>query len=127
MRRRFDVMMTLSLRRVSTGIDRGELLAYLKSLGMDFHIIVFSEIGSETSCYLASILTEYTYVYELPKDNGYGGVAIFIKQELNVSERDDLTLIKTYKCSKCNFESVWIDVIKSNESFTVGGVSTSGG
>ena len=86
-------MFHMNIRKFSK--HRGELLAYFKSLGMDFDIIVLSEIGSDASCYLASILTEYTYVHELPKDNDYGGVAIFIKQELRVSERDDLRLIKT--------------------------------
>ena len=39
---------------------RGELLAYLNSLGMDFDIIVLSEIGSDVSFYLSSFLSEYT-------------------------------------------------------------------
>ena len=55
---------------------RGELLAYLNSLGMDFDIIVLSEIGSDASFYLSSFLSEYTCVYELPDGNNYGGVAV---------------------------------------------------
>ena len=51
----------MNIRKFSK--HRGELLANLKSLGMDFDIIVLSEIGSDASCYLASILTEYTYVH----------------------------------------------------------------
>ena len=42
--------------------------------------------------------------------------------ELSVSEREDLKVVKTCTCSKCKSESVWIDVIKNNETFTIGGV-----
>ena len=61
-------------------------------------------------------------MYELPNGNDYGGVAIYVNHDLKVSERDDLKLLKTCKCSKCSFESVWIDVIKHNETFTIGGM-----
>ena len=40
---------------------------------------------------------------------------MFIKEQLKVSERDDLKLTKTCKGSKCNFESVWLDVMKNKE------------
>ena len=101
---------------------RGKLLAYLNSLGMDFDIIVLSEIGSDAAFYFSSILSDYTCVYELPDGNNYGGVAVYVNPELSVSERDDLKIVKTCTCSKCKVESVWIDVIKNNETFTIGGV-----
>ena len=47
---------------------------------------------------------------------------MFIKQQLKVSEINDLKLAKTFKCSKCNFESVWLDVMKNNETLTIGGI-----
>ena len=77
---------------------------------------------SDASFYLSSFRSEYTCVYELPDGNNYGGVAVYVNPELSVTERDDLKLVKTCICSKCKFESVWIDVIKNNETFTVGGV-----
>ena len=101
---------------------RGELLAYLNSLGMDFDIIVLSEIGSDAPFYFSSIFNDYTCVYELPDGNNYGGVAVYVNPELSVSERDDLKIVKTCSCSKCKVESVWIDGIKNNETFSIGGV-----
>ena len=89
---------------------------------MEFDIIILSEIGNDASFYLSSFLTDYNYFYELPNDNNYGGVAVFIKQELKVSERSDLKLAKTCKCFKCNCESVWLDVMKNNETLTIGGI-----
>ena len=64
----------MNIRKFSK--HRGELLAYLNSLGMDFDIIVLSEIGTDASFYLSSFLSEYTCVYELPDGNNYGGVAV---------------------------------------------------
>ena len=101
---------------------RGELLAYLNSLEMDFDIIIFSEVGSDAAFNFSSILSDYTCVYELPDGNNYGGVAVYVNPEPSVSERDDLKIVKTCTCSKCKVESVWIDVIKKNETFTIGGV-----
>ena len=98
------------------------LTAPLKSLENDFDVIVLSEIGSDAPPYFSSILSDYTSVYKLPDRNDYGGVVIYVNQNLKVCERDDLRLSKTCKCSKCNFESVWVDVIKHNETFTIGGV-----
>ena len=110
----------MNIRKFSK--HRGEFYAYLKSLQHDFDIIVLSEIGSDASFYLSTILHDYNCLYELPKENNYGGVAIYVRQELSVSERSDLKLNKTCKCSKCNFESVWINVMKNNQSYTIGGI-----
>ena len=110
----------MNIRKFSK--HRGKLLAYLKSLENDYDVIVLSEIGSDASPYFSSILNEYTCMYELPNGNDYGGVAIYVNHDLKVSERDDLKLLKTCKCSKCSFESVWIDVIKHHETFTIGGI-----
>ena len=110
----------MNIRKFSK--HRGELLAYLKSLQNDFDVIVLSEIGSDASFYFLSILREYACVYELPKGNTYGGMALYVNQKLKVTEREDLKLLKTCMCSKCNFESIWIDVVKYNETFTIGGL-----
>ena len=66
----------------------------LNSLEMEFDTIVPSEIGNDTSFYLSSFFTGYINFYELPKGNNYGGVAVFIKQQLKLSERYDLKLTK---------------------------------
>ena len=110
----------MNIRKFSK--HRGEFYAYLKSLQHDFDIIVLSEIGSDASFYLSTTLHDYNCLYELPKENNYGGDAIYVRQELSVSERSDLKLNKTCKCSKCNFESVWINVMKNNKSYTIGGI-----
>ena len=89
---------------------------------MDFDIIILSEIGSDADFYFSSILSDYTCVYELPDGNNYGDVAVYVNPELSVSERDDSKIVKTCTCSKCKVESVWIDVIKNNDTFTIGGV-----
>ena len=110
----------MNIRKFSK--HRGEFYAYLKSLVHEFDIIVRSEIGGNASHYLSSILNNYDYVYELPQGNNYGGIAIYSKRGLHTSERNNLRLQKTCNCSKCNFESVWIDVTKRNQTCTIGGV-----
>ena len=45
---------------------RGDLLAYLNNLEIEFDIIVLSEIWNDASFYLSSFLTGYIYFYELP-------------------------------------------------------------
>ena len=110
----------MNIRKISK--HSGELLAYLRSLENDFDVIVLSEIGSDASPYFSSILSEYTCMYELPNGNTYRGVVIYVNHDLKVSKRDDLKLLKICKWPKWNFESVWIDVMKHNETFTIGGV-----
>ena len=56
-------------------------------MNIDIDIKVLSEIMSDTSFYLTSILNEYIYVHELYKDNWR---YCFIKQELKLPERIDL-------------------------------------
>ena len=74
---------------------RGEILAYLKILQNDFDVIVLSEIGSDASFNCSPILREYACVYELPKCNTYGGMALYVNQRLKVTEREDVKLLMT--------------------------------
>ena len=80
-------------------------------------VIILSEIGSDAPPYFSSILSDYIRVYELPDRNEYGVVVICVNQNLKMHERDDLRLLK-----HVSVQSVWVDVIKHNDTFTVGGV-----
>ena len=102
---------------------RGALMAYMSSLKLSFDIIILSEIGKDACHYMSSVFQGYSCTYKLPKDNAYGGVAIFTsKNDIVTTERDVLAIEKTCACPKCVVEDVWLQCTKNNETIIVGGV-----
>ena len=102
---------------------RGELIAYLSSLSSKFDVIILSEIGDDAIRYLSILLDDYAFFYQITHDNHYGGIAIYVKEDrFETAEREDLQIRKTCKCSKCNFESVFVKLRSSRQTYIVGGV-----
>ena len=69
-----------------------KLQAYLSLFHQRFDVIILSEIGKEGYRYLSHNLPDYSYVFDLPTRNHYGGggLCLFIKNITNL--RNDLTL-----------------------------------
>ena len=58
-----------------------------------------------------------------PHNNNFGGVVIYTHDSLlNVVLRDDLMLTKLCNCSKCEFESLFIEFMYNGLSYTLGGI-----
>ena len=60
--------------------------------------------------------------YELPKENNYGGVAVFVKSNLHPLEKPDLKMTKQCSCSNCCYENVWVECKKNDFKCIVGGI-----
>ena len=112
----------LNVRKI--GRHRDELIAFLSLLDMTFDIIILTEVGKNSNTFLDSIFHNQGYLpfYDLPVSNDYGGVAIFIKNELNPVEMVDLKVKKSCKCSNCNYENVWVEFTKNGMKSVVGGI-----
>ena len=64
------------------------------------------------------LLSNYDFYYVLPKDNNFGGVGIYVHNDLDsVQIMDDLSMQETCRWSKCNVESLFIN------SYTAGRVT----
>lgn len=88
-----------------------------------FDIVILSEIGREGYRYLGAVSDTYSYHYDTPKANSYGGVAVMInKDTCSGIERIDLKLKQTCTCADCQFENVWTEVTFGNTSLIVGGI-----
>ena len=65
------------------GLHRGELMAFMSCLKLKFNVIILTEIGIDACHYVSSVFDGYECFYNLPDDNSYGGVAIYVKTTLN--------------------------------------------
>ena len=69
-------------------------------------------------------MTGYNFHFLKPSGtNNYGGVGIYVKQTLTqVKIRNDLELVKSCQCQKCQHESLWIEFVYNDKSITIGGI-----
>ena len=100
--------------------NKGKITSFLDSLDNDVDIIMLSEIGKEGYRYLESLFPNYDHEFDLPKNNNYGGVAIMAKKYLSMSIKSDMQLLKECTCTKCEFESVWVEINNQVTSVLIG-------
>ena len=93
------------------------LLVYLSSLNVEFDIIVLSEIW-KSHMNFEQYIKGYNFIQCEPVSSNIGGVGIFIKEELQYKDRNDLKL----QTEGNVIEDVWIEIIKNDKSVIVGGV-----
>ena len=100
-----------------------ELTAYSNTFKQTFDVIILSEIGKEGFRYLNHIFPDYEYIYDVPKENKYGGIAIMVKKnKYLITERNDLKMEKNCQCNDCMFENCWIQLSCHEETFIIGGI-----
>ena len=99
--------------------NKGKILSLLNSFDTDMDIILLSEIGREGYRYLKSIFPHYDYEIDIPTNNSYGGVAIVAKKDFEMTIKTELKLAKQCDCTKCEFESVWVEIKCQNNSFLI--------
>jgi len=75
-----------------------------------------SEIWSNNIDYYRNILPGYTFYYDLPLLSNVGGVGIFVSNSLCHNTVD------TYKMNCVNVENLWVEVLKQNKKYIIGGV-----
>ena len=84
----------LNIRKIA--LHRNELIAFLSMLKLEFDIIVLTEVGKDSEKFIESSFPDYEPFYDLPKSNDYGGVAVFVKSDLNVTKRALLFFGKSF-------------------------------
>ena len=101
----------------------GELVNFISSMETKFDVIILTEIGARNLSVVLNLFPNYAFHYVRPHNNNYGGVGIYTHNSLlNVVMMDDLMLTKTCDCSKCEFESLFIEFKYNGISYTVGGI-----
>ena len=92
----------VSVRRLAK--HRGEIIAYLPCLKIEYDVIVFSEIRKGAEYFAGNMFDGYNNYTSIPQNNAYGGVAIFVKNKYKIAERDYLHLIKIVFAKTVNQE-----------------------
>ena len=81
----------------------------MEILETKFDIIVLTEIGARNLSTDECLLHNYEFHYISPENYMFGGVGIYISDNVNdVQVIDDLTFTKTCSCKKCETESLLI-------------------
>ena len=109
----------LNIRKL--GLHRNELIAFLSMLNISYDCIILTEVGKCSESYIKALFPEYESFYDLPLENNYGGVAIFIKSEYNPIECD-FKMIKSCTCTRCNYENVYVEFTKNGIKSIAGGI-----
>ena len=104
------------------GKHRGELLAYLGNINLNFDVIILTEVGKNAEPFIQSLFNDYTPFHDLPKINNYGGVAIYVKNILKPIDKPELKITRTCNCSKCQIEDIWVQFQYNGKVTVVGGV-----
>ena len=87
-----------------------------------FDEIIPNEISTRNLSVMLNIFPNYNFHYVWPHNNNYWGVGIYWHDSLlNVVMVGDLMLTKSY-CSKCEFESFFIEFMHNGLSYTPCGI-----
>ena len=100
--------------------NKGKIWSFMKSLETDVDIILLTEIGREGYRYLTSTFPDYNYEIDLPKNNSYGGVAIVARKDFKLAIKRDFQLVKECNCTRCQIESLWVEIITANIHIYIG-------
>ena len=96
-------------------------LAIREALETKFHIIVLIEIGSRNVSMVEHILENHQLHYVTLKENMFGGVGIYVNEELiNVHVVNEFNIRKWYHFPKCEIESLFIKFKYHNRQCIVG-------
>ena len=109
----------LNIRKL--GLHRNELIAFLSMLDIDYDIIILTEVGKYSKSYITNLFVDYEPFYDLPLENDYGGVAVFIKSDYNPIECD-FKMHKSCTCTRCNYENVFVEFVKNGVKSLAGGI-----
>jgi len=97
----------VNIRSINANFSKLKQLLY--ELSIDFNVIILSEIWTTSISFFTNALTDFRFIYELPKDSLVGGIGMFINSNLCINIRDDLKINSfSYK-----IESLFVEVKKS--------------
>ena len=116
---------TFSMNIRSLPKHGGELTVFLKLLEADFDIIVLTEIGSRNIDTVKYVLDSHEFHLVAPVNDMYGGVGIYVSNNItkkHVQTLDNIALTKTCRCSKCEMESLFLKVSYMNDEYVIAGI-----
>jgi len=96
--------------------NHSELCIFLESLKFHFDVIVLSEIWDYNLQLYDSILQNYNFYYDIPKDSKVGGIGVYIKDSIQCSE---LTHLKINP-SLHRVENIWFDLNVAGTHYRLG-------
>ena len=89
----------------------------MQLLGIQFDVIVLSEIWRSNIDFYCNILPDYSFHYALPSRGTVGGVGIYVSNAFcctkNISYSVDYTV---------RVENIWLNLQKNQEKFIIGGI-----
>ena len=84
----------------------GELICLLEILETKFDVIVLTEIGARNLNTVECLLHNYEFHYIYPENNMFGGVGIYISDNINgVQAIDYFTITKTCNCKNVKWKA----------------------
>ena len=90
---------------------------------MEFDVIILTKIGARNISTIENLMEGYDFHHVLPIDNMYGGVGIYLSENIaNIQILNDIKIYKTCHCPKCNFESLFLNFEFRAYPFTVDGI-----
>ena len=91
-----------------------KLICLFEILKSKFDIIVLTEIWARNLNTVECLLHNYEFHYISPENNMYGGVGIYISDNINdVQVIDYFIITKTCNCKKCETEILFIGFSKN--------------
>ena len=93
------------------------LKANLIILGLDFDIIVVSEIGNHPKMKLYNVMKDNYDIEYAPPDSCKGGLAVFINKKNKYNVMDEMKIIIPEK-----IEDIWIQVYINNTIYYIGAI-----
>ena len=110
----------------SLDLHFGEVISLLHTLDNNIDVIALSEIGKKNIANRVALLNRYGFGmrYDLPQLSK-GGVALIFKNDLLITERPDLKIMKNNDITcKLDVEDIWIEISivenKKKEDYVIG-------
>ena len=107
----------MNLRNLDLHFNK--LFCMLSCLELEFDIIGLTEVGTINVDNRAAFLNQkYHFKCELPVNNCFGGVGLFISHKYDIKERTDLKISRT---EQMEIENIWYEVSQlDGKKFVIG-------
>jgi len=89
---------------------------HLLSFAESFDVVILGEIRKSNFYSVSGLLNGYNFVNQLPLKQVFGGIGIFIKNNLKFKVRNDLNFTSN------EYESLFLEISNFNKNWIIGGV-----
>jgi len=99
---------------VSLKCNLNNLENHLKSFDLHFDLVFVAEIRNTNIYSISNLIDGYNFIKQLPLTKKFGGVGIFINNDLKYKIRDDLNF------TTVNYESIFIEISNAKKNWVFG-------